>query len=170
MVNKLGKLSEILLNMLEHESTQARFVLATANEIDPKFSPKEEMKPLIDLANHIAQIPFVDYKLFNMDFSNLEQAQKAEKDLHKDSIDELLVVFDNGIKYIKEHFSKLSDDQVLEKNKRPFYEKGPEKNWAHFLPTIVTHLAMHKMQLWMYLKQVGASVDMMTYYGIPSSN
>ena len=124
---------------------------------------------LSDLTNHIAQIPLIDYKFFNMDFDNFEQTQKLEKDLHKDSIDELLTVFDKGIDYIKKNFTKLSDEEILENNKKPFYESGPEKNWAHYLPTIVTHLAMHKMRLWMYLKLAGASVNMMTYYGIPQS-
>ena len=154
--------------MIEHESKQARFVLAAAKDVDLKFSPKE-MKPLIDLANHLAQIPLIDYKFFNMDFDNFDQTKKMEKDLHKDSIDELLTVFDKGIDYIKGNFAGLSDEEVLEDNKKPFYESGPEKNWAHYLPTIATHLAMHKMQLWTYLKLAGAQVNMMTYYGIPSS-
>ena len=165
----MSALSEVLLEMLEHESSQVRFVLSSAKDIDSKFSPKKGMKSLIDLANHIAQIPLIDYKFFNMDFDNFEQTQKLEKDLHKDSIDELLTVFDKGIDYIRSNFSNLSEDQILEKNKKPFYESGPEKNWAHYLPTIATHLAMHKMQLWMYLKQADAPVNMMTYYGIPSS-
>jgi uncharacterized damage-inducible protein DinB len=169
-VNNLGAISELLLEMLVHESKQARFVLTVAKDTDLKFSPNDKMKPLLDLANHIAQIPLIDYKFFNMDFDNFEQTQKLEKELHKDSIDELLTIFDQGIEYIREHFAKLSDEEVLEKNKKPFYEEGPMKNWAHYLPTIVTHLAMHKMQLWMYLKHAGAPVNMMTYYGIPQSS
>lgn len=154
--------------MLEHESKQARFVLAASNDVDLKFSPKE-MRPLIDLANHIAQIPLLDFKFFNMDFDDFEQTKKMEKDLRKDSIDELLAVFDKGIDYIKENLAGLSDDEVLENDKKPFYESGSEKNWAHYLPTIATHLAMHKMQLWTYLKLAGAPVNMYTYYGIPHS-
>jgi len=159
----------MLFDMLEHESKQVRFVLATAKDIDQKFSPKDEMRSLVDLANHIAQIPLIDYKFFNMDFDDFKQTQNLEKELHKDSIDEMLKVFDKGIAYIKEQFGELSDEQVLEKNKKPFYEDGPMKNWAHYLPTIATHLAMHKMQLWTYLKLAGASVNMYTYYGIPHS-
>jgi len=165
----MGTLSKLLLDMLEHESSQARFVLAAARDTDLTFSPKDEMRPLIDLINHLAQIPLIDYKFFNMDFDNFEQTKELEKDLHRNSIDEILAIYDHGIEYIKEHFSTLSDEQVLENNKKPFYESGPEKNWAHYLPTITTHLAMHKMQLWMYLKLAGAPVSMWTYYGVPQS-
>jgi len=163
-------IAKLLLDVLEHESSQARFVLAAAKDVDLQFSPKDGIRPLVDLANHLAQIPLIDFKFFNMDFDNFEQTREMEKDLRKDTIDELLAVYDKGIDYIKEHFSKLSDEQVLENNKKPFYEKGPEKNWAHYLPTIATHLAMHKMQLWMYLKLADASVNMMTYYGIRQSS
>jgi hypothetical protein len=166
----MGTLSKVLFDMLTNESNQVRFVLAAAKGMDLQFSPKDKMRPLIDLANHIAQIPILDYKFFNMEFDSFEQTQKMEKDLHRDSVDELLVIYDEGIEHIKEHFSKQTDDQVLENNKKPFYEQGPLKNWAHYLPTIATHLAMHKMQLWMYLKLAGAPVSMWTYYGVPKSD
>jgi uncharacterized damage-inducible protein DinB len=165
----MGKMSKLLLDMLEHESSQARFVLEATKGIDLNFSPKDELKPIIDLANHIAQIPLIDYKFFNMEFENFKQTQQLEKELRKDTIGELLTIFDQGIQYIKMHFEKISDEQVLENNRKPFYESGPKKNWAHYLPTIATHLAMHKMQLWMYLKLAGAPVSMWTYYGVPQS-
>jgi hypothetical protein len=51
-----------------------------------------------------------------------------------------------------------------------FYQNGPEKSWSHYIPEITTHLAMHKMQLWMYLKLGDAPVSMLTYYGIPQND
>ena len=97
-----------------------------------------------------------------------------EKELHKESIDELLKVYDQGIEKIKEFISKLSDEQLLEKNLTvylsAFYQDGLEKSWSHYIPEITTHLAMHKMQLWMYLKLGDAPVSMLTYYGIPQND
>jgi hypothetical protein len=81
----------------------------------------------------------------------------------------MLTAYDQGIESIKEYISKLSDEQALENNMKAFYQDGPDKNWAHYLPEITTHLAMHKMQLWMYLKLAGAHVSMWTYYGVPQS-
>ncbi|TFG30883.1 hypothetical protein EU528_07665 [Candidatus Thorarchaeota archaeon] len=104
-----------------------------------------------------------------MEFKNFEEVQAMEKELRKDSIDELLIVYDQGIETIKKFISELSDEQLLENNLKVilslFYQKDPEKSWGNYIPEITTHLAMHKMQLWMYLKLSGAPVNMWTYYG-----
>ncbi|TFG95115.1 hypothetical protein E4H12_13945 [Candidatus Thorarchaeota archaeon] len=169
----MGTISKLLLNMLEHESKQTRFVLSAAKHVDLKFTPKEGLRSLIDLANHIAQIPLIDLKFYSMEFKTFEEVQAVEKRIRKRSIDELLMVYDQGIETIKEFISKLSDEQLLENNLKVilsiFYQDSPEKSWSHYVPEITTHLAMHKMQLWMYLKLSGAPVSMWTYYGIPQS-
>lgn len=155
--------------MLEHESSQTRFVLATAKGTDLKFVPKEEMRPLIDLTNHLAQIPLIDFKFFSMEFKSFEEVRTMEKELRQDTIDDMLTIYDQGIEKIKGYISKLSDEQVLENKLKAFYQDGPEKSWTHYIPEITTHLAMHKMQLWMYLKLAGANVSMWTYYGVPQN-
>jgi len=165
----MDKITKLLLDMLEHESNQLRFVLTAAKETDLKFTPKDELRPLIDLTNHIAQIPLIDFKFFSKEFESFEEVRAMEKDLRQDTIDEMLSIYDEGIEKIKEQISKLSDEQVLVNNLKAFYQDGPEKSWAHYIPEITTHLAMHKMQLWMYLKLAGSPVSMWTYYGVPQS-
>ena len=165
----MDKIPKLLLHMLEHESNQTKFVLAAAKDTDLKFTPKDELRPLIDLINHIAQIPLIDLKFFSMEFKSFEEVRAMEKDLRQDTIDNMLTIYDQGIEKIKEYISKLSDEQVIENNLKAFYQDGPEKSWAHYIPEITTHLAMHKMQLWMYLKLAGAPVSMWTYYGVPQS-
>ena len=66
---------------------------------------------------------------------------------------------------IKKRFTGMTAQEFFAKTLKPFYETGEARSWAHFLPDIITHIAMHKMQLWMYLRLAGAKVDMMTYYG-----
>ena len=61
----------------------------------------------------------------------------------------------------------VKQNEILEKKLKAFYEQGEESNWAHYIPEITTHLAMHKMQLWMFLKLSGVPVSMWTYYGVP---
>ncbi len=165
----MDTIPKILLDMFEYESAQARFVLSAAKDTDLSFTPKDEMRPLIDLTNHLAQIPIIDFKFFTKEFESFEQVRAMEKDLRQDTIENMLTAYDQGIESIKEHISKLSDEQALENNMKAFYQDGPDKNWAHYLPEITTHLAMHKMQLWMYLKLAGAPVSMWTYYGVPQS-
>jgi len=173
LVFEMGTISNLLQDMLEHESNQTKYVLAAAKDADLKFTPKEGLRPLIDLANHLAQTPIIDLKFYSMEFKTFEEVQAMEKELRKESIDELLKVYDQGIEKIKEFISKLSDEQLLENNLTvylsAFYQDGPEKSWSHYIPEITTHLAMHKMQLWMYLKLAGAPVSMWTYYGIPQN-
>ena len=163
----MEKLSQILVEMLEHESLQARFVLAAVKDVDLTFSPYEGMRSLLDLANHLAQIPSIDLKFFSNEFKTFEEVNDWEKKLHRSDITRLLTVFDEGIQTLKEYFENMSNKEMLEKKLKAFYEEGPEKNWAYYLPEIATHLAMHKMQLWMYLKLAGVPVSMWTYYGVP---
>ncbi len=165
----MDTIPKILLDMFEYESAQARFVLSAAKDTDLSFTPKDEMRPLIDLTNHLAQIPIIDFKFFTKEFESFEQVRAMENDLRQDTIENMLTAYDQGIESIKEYISKLSDEQALENNMKAFYQDGPDKNWAHYLPEITTHLAMHKMQLWMYLKLAGAHVSMWTYYGVPQS-
>ena len=80
----------------------------------------------------------------------------------------MVEVFEKGIKRVVAYFKGMQDKEFLEENITPCYMKGPPKSWAHYLSDITRHLAMHKMQLWMYLKLAGKPVDMMTYYGVES--
>jgi hypothetical protein len=116
LVFEMGTISKLLLNMLEHESSQTRFVLAAAKEADLSFAPKEGLRPLIDLANHLAQIPLIDLKFYSMEFKRFEEVQAMEKELRTESIDKMLIVYDQGIEKIKKFISKLSDEQLLENN------------------------------------------------------
>ena len=165
----MGKISKILLDILDHESSQARFVMTTANGTDLKFKPTTELRPLIDLMNHLAEIPTIDLKFCAMEFNNFEEVHAMEKELRRNTIDEMLALYDKGMASIHDYISKLSDDQLTENNLKPFDEKGPPKSWAHYIPEITTHLAMHKMQVWMYLKLAGVHVSMWTYYGVPQN-
>jgi uncharacterized damage-inducible protein DinB len=155
----------VLLDVFELEAKQARCVIAVVKDTDLQFTPGKDLRPLGDLANHLAQIPLLDPSLFVGEISDLEQARAREKELNRDTINDMLTVFDDGVTAIKARFSEMSEKEFFVKTLKPFYESGPERSWANFLPEIITHIAMHKMQLWMYLKLTGAKVNMMTYYG-----
>lgn len=165
----MDRIPKLLLDMLEHESNQVRFVLAAAKDTNLEFTVKKQMRSLLDLTNHLAQIPTIDFKFFGMEFESFEEVRSMEKDLHRNAINDMLTVYDQGIETLKEYISKLSDGQALENNLKAFYQEGPKKSWAQYIPEITTHLAMHKMQVWMYLKLAGVPVSMWTYYGVPQS-
>jgi uncharacterized damage-inducible protein DinB len=156
---------EVLLESFGLEAKQARCVLDVVKDTDLKFTPKEDLRPLGALANHLAQIPLIDPSLFVSELDTMEKAQAREKELNRKTVKEMLAVFDEGIAAVKNRFTGMKEKEFFAENLQPFYESGPPKSWANFLPDIITHIAMHKMQLWMYLKLAGAKVNMMTYYG-----
>lgn len=158
--------AEVLVEAFEHEAKQARFVLSIIEEDQMEFVPKEGMRSLRNVANHLAQIPRLDISFFTKEIEKIEQAQEMEKKLTRNTLKEMLEVFDDGVEYLTSHFESMSDEEFFKECLCPCYSQGPDRSWAYYLPEITSHMVMHKMQLWMYLKLAGADVNMMTYYGI----
>ncbi|MFW9889159.1 MAG: hypothetical protein ACFFER_13320 [Candidatus Thorarchaeota archaeon] len=166
----MPNISDVMLKMFLHECKQARVVLECAKGLDFDFVPKEGMRPLKTLANHLAQIPSLDPAMYRSEIENMEQAQAREHELSREDIDSIITVFDEGVESVKEQFTGMSDDEYLAANLQPFYEQKEKKSWEYYFAEFTTHISMHKMQLWMYLKLAGADVNMMTYYGVPSES
>lgn len=161
----MSKTVDVLLAAFEHEAKQARVVIATIQDTDMEYSPQEGMRTLGELANHLAQIPLLDPAMYAQEIPDVEHARAREKELHRKDLDGILTVFDEGVQAVKQRFTGMTDKEFFAKTLKPFYEKT-EKNWAYYLPEFISHIAMHKMQLFMYLKLAGVKVDMMTYYGV----
>ena len=157
---------DVLLDSFKHEARQARVVIDKAKVANLDFTPYEGMRSLIALVNHLSQIPTLDPAVYSSELASGEAVQKKEMELHCVDVKDALRVFDEGVKRTEKRLNKMSEKELLEKNLRPFYESGDTKNWAYYIPEMTRHLAMHKMQLWMYLKLSGLAVDMMTYYGV----
>lgn len=162
----MTKISDVMLNMFKHEAAQAHVVLGAAQDIDMTYMPIEGMRTLKALANHLAQIPTLDPSMYRAEIEDGEQAQAKEKELWRDELDDIIALFNDGIKSVEAYFDGMSDDAFMEANLQPFYMKDEKKSWAYYFAEFTTHISMHKMQLWMYLKLAGANVNMMTYYGV----
>ena len=156
---------DVLLDSFVLEANQARCVLNVIQDGNLDFTPGNELRPLRDLANHLAQVPLIDPEIFGGKLDNMEKARAREQELTRSTISEMLTVFDEGVEAVKKQFMGMSEKEFFAETMVPFYESGPAKSWAKFFPDIITHIAMHKMQIWMYLKLAGVKVDMMTYYG-----
>lgn len=148
------------------EAKQARVVIDKARLVDSDFVPTKGMRSLIELVNHLSQVPNLDPAVYSSELDSMDAIQKREMELQSKDIDGALAIFDEGVKNAEDRFRGMSDKELLQKNLQPFYESGETKNWAHYVPEMTRHIAMHKMQLWMYLKIGGLDVDMMTYYGV----
>ena len=163
---KMVNIASVLLDGFTHEAKQVRVVIETTQGVDPKFRAKDGMRTIRELSNHLAQTPKMDLAILAGEITKPEQAQTMEKQLNRESLTDILKVFDEGVESVSKYVKRLTDKEVLDPKIKPFYEQGPPRRWADYIQELTTHLAMHKMQLWMYLKLAGKQVDMMTYYGI----
>lgn len=161
----MTSIGEVLLEVFEVEAKQARCVLNVVKNSDLKYAPKKDLRTLGELANHLAQVPLIDPGIYDGEIADVEQARAREKELNRSTINDILAVFDEGATALRARFTSMAEKEFFAKTLKPFYDPGPERSWANFLPDIITHIAMHKMQVWMYLKLAGAKVNMMTYYG-----
>ncbi|MFX1560414.1 MAG: hypothetical protein ACFFBL_07485 [Promethearchaeota archaeon] len=157
---------DVLMDSFKHEARQARVVIDKARIANYDFVPSKGMRTLKELVNHLAQIPLMDPAVYSSELDSEEAFKKRERDLYREDIDSALEVYDEGTESVMKRFSKMSEEDLLEKNLQPFYEAGEKRNWAYYIPEMTRHIAMHKIQLWMYLKLDGLDVNMMTYYGI----
>jgi hypothetical protein len=162
----LTSIVDVLLDSFKHEARQARVVIDKARMANSDFAPYKGMRTLIALVNHLSQIPTLDPAVYSSELATGEAVQKKEKEMYRSDVSDALHVFDEGVQRAENRLSKMSDKEILEKNMLPFYDTGTAKNWAYYIPEMTRHLAMHKMQLWMYLKLSGLDVNMMTYYGV----
>jgi hypothetical protein len=159
---------DVLVDSFKLEARQARVVIDKARIASSDFVPRKGMRSLTALVNHLAQIPFMDPAVYSSELESDEAIKQRENELQRMDINCALGVFDDGIESTEKRFSKMSEKELLEKNLRPFYESGEAKNWAYYISEMTRHIAMHKMQLWMYLKLSGLDINMMTYYGVPT--
>jgi uncharacterized damage-inducible protein DinB len=162
----LTSIVDVLMDSFKHEARQAKVVIDKARKAKLDFVPVKGMRSLLEIVNHLAQTPLIDPAYYSSELDSEAALQKKEKELHSEDIDSALEMFDEGIKNTENRFRNMSDKELLEKNQQPFYKSGETKNWAYCIPEMISHIAMHKMQLWMYLKLSGLKVDMMTYYGV----
>jgi len=66
---------------LEQQSRETRFVTGKAADGSLEFRPREDMCSLAEVANHLTQIPKMDYKFFASVIQTFEQGQEMEKSL-----------------------------------------------------------------------------------------
>ncbi len=159
-------IKDILLAFFEDEIKEVRVVMEKAKEVSLDFRLTDDSRTLLKLVNHMAQIPRIDVDIYSGKFPSGEDTHKLELQLNRENIDDILNVFDDCCAYLRKYFEQLSDDDLIEKTLRPFYEPDSSlQSWTHFLPKLTTHLALHKGVLWSYLRVAKVNVTMFTYYG-----
>lgn len=160
--------SEILIDFFNDEAKEVRVLIEYTKNIplDSKLVP--ETRTVLELINHIAQIPRIDVDIYSGKLPSGEETGKLEEIMNKNNVEDVLKAFDENCKYLQDYFTGMNNELLSKKNLRPFYEPNSEfRSWAHFLPKLITHIALHKGVLWSYLKKAEADVNMFSYYGRP---
>lgn len=159
-------LNKILLAFFDDEVKEVRVVIEKTKDIplDSRITP--ETRTVLELINHIAQIPRIDVDIYTGKLPTGKEAGKLEKAMDKKTVDDVLNVLGESCQYLHDYFNGMSDEELQDKKLRPFYEPDSNfRSWVHLLPKLTAHIAMHKGILWVYLKKAKANVNMFTYYG-----
>lgn len=133
------------------------------SQIQPEhldWRPRENMRTLMELANHLAQVPAVDRLILKG--ATEAEVRALEVSLRRSSPGELAEVWRSGLQEASAYFDSLTPEQFQTEVGKAFYgHAAPMHEW---LLEIITHSYHHRAQLFTYLKLLGRPVDMFTLY------
>lgn len=129
---------------------------------DWTYQPRENMRSLLELVQHLVAIPAVD--LLILQEKSREEVNSLEAVFAQDRDPESLISrMTQDLDKLKAYMEALSDEDFLYKKTTPFYlPHGTEQ--AKWLIEIVTHAQHHRGQLFTYLKTKGYEVNMFDLY------
>ncbi|MCM3079800.1 DinB family protein [Brevibacillus invocatus] len=129
---------------------------------DWTYQPRENMRSLLELVQHLVAIPAVD--LLILQEKSREEVNSLEAVFAQDRDPESLInKMTQDLDKLKAYMEALSDEDFLYKKTTPFYlPHGTEQ--AKWLIEIVTHAQHHRGQLFTYLKTKGYEVNMFDLY------
>ncbi|MDH4617345.1 DinB family protein [Brevibacillus sp. AY1] len=129
---------------------------------DWTYQPRENMRSLLELVQHLVAIPAVD--LLILQEKNQDEVRILEALFADDNDPESLINrMTQDLDKLKAYMEALSDEDFLYKKTTPFYlPHGTEQ--AKWLIEIVTHAQHHRGQLFTYLKTKGYEVNMFDLY------
>lgn len=119
-----------------------------------------KMRNLIELANHLAQIPSIDTAIFRG--LPEEDIQRTERELWSDDVAAMKGVLRAGYEELHRFMEKLTVSEFETGSATAFY--GRTQTYAQWLLEVITHLYHHRAQLYTYLKLAGAPVEMRMLY------
>ncbi|NHJ03835.1 MAG: hypothetical protein EAX90_03360 [Candidatus Heimdallarchaeota archaeon] len=159
-------LVETYLSIFKDEIKEVRNVIDIARNVSPDFKLTEKTRTLIELVNHIAQIPRIDIGIYSGELDSGEKTHAMEVKLSRKKFDDILKIFDDGCNFLEKYFSNMTDEDFLVETLKAFYEQDSKSHaWTYYLAKLITHMVLHKGILWAYLKAADLNVNMFTYYG-----
>lgn len=145
----------LLLTELERLSKNVCRFLALIQPEHNGYRPQDNMRTMLELANHLAQIPAVDYRIIRGDKEG--ELGKLEGELARDNGDELCEVVREGVADMSRFYERLSFDEYENGSATAYF--GRTQTHAQWLLEVITHMYHHRAQLFMYLKLNGYDVS-----------
>jgi uncharacterized damage-inducible protein DinB len=125
-----------------------------------EFRPAEGMRSLGELVDHFAAQPLVDLAV--LQGSPRPVTETIEETLHSARPGEWAEIFERGIRAAEEYFGSMSEEDFEGRTTRAHYGTAhPQSVW---LLDIISHIYHHRGQLYVYLKMLGAPVDVEHLY------
>lgn len=124
------------------------------------WRPREGIRSLVELANHLAQVPGVDLRI--MKGTKEEELIELERKLARDDGTGWAAVMREGAEDLSRFVQHLSLDQFENGSGTAYY--GRTQTHAQWLLEAITHIYHHRSQLFLYLKLNGYEVSTRTLY------
>jgi len=144
-------LRELLLEELGAGVRTTKKLLARVRPGEWDFRPADNMRSLGELANHLAQIPFVDLAILQE--KSEEEVRRLESEHASSDPEKLCEWMEEGFQSLCDYMRGLDEESFLTRRTKPFYADHGSTQ-AKWLVEIVTHVYHHRAQLFQYLKQL----------------
>jgi uncharacterized damage-inducible protein DinB len=150
----------LLLSELERITANVARMLALVKPEHHAFRPQGNMRTLLEVANHLAQIPAIDLRILRGDKE--QEITRRESELHRETGDELCEVLREGAHDFAAYYERLTFDDYENGSGTAYF--GRTQTHAEWLLEAITHMYHHRAQLFMYLKLNGYEVNTRTLY------
>ncbi|MBS4174609.1 DinB family protein [Bacillus sp. FJAT-49736] len=158
------KMKEVLFSEWDVAVRTISNLLTKVQEKDWDYRPQKNMRTLLELANHLVQIPTVDLAIGQE--KKEQEIRDLENKLQSGNANGLTEVLKNGYKDFKVYYDSLSENDFFDKVSKPFYfgENMQGHSQAKWLAESTTHIFHHRAQFFNYLKELGYEVNMFDLY------
>jgi uncharacterized damage-inducible protein DinB len=150
----------LLLNELDWIVANCCRLFALVKPEHLSWTPREGLRTLKELANHLAQIPAVDLRIIKGD-GELD-IEKFERELDSESADRWCAAMKDGAREVRRFMELLSFDDYENGSATAYF--GRTQTHARWLLEFVTHAYHHRAQFFMYLKLNGYEVGTRDLY------
>jgi uncharacterized damage-inducible protein DinB len=151
---------EMLFADLERIVANCCRLLELAKPEDYGWRPRDNMRTLLELANHLAQVPGIDLLIFQGLAEH--EISEQERQLKRDTPAGLVEQLRRGTEDLQRFMEKQSVDAFEHNSGTAYY--GRTQTYAQWLLEALTHLYHHRAQFFSYLKMLGYAINTRTLY------